>query len=176
MVRKMKAVKKVRTIYLTGFMGSGKTTIGHMAAKAFNLIPYDVDALIVEKEGIEINQLFAEKGEAYFREQEKQLLRSLPIQNAIVMTGGGIILDNENRAWMKENGQLIYLYCEIEEVYRRLKNDTTRPLANGRTEEELRSLFEDRRELYEDASIQIDVTEAKPEEVIELLRERIDPS
>ena len=110
-----------RNIILTGMMGSGKSTIGQMLAERLDWLSVDTDSLIslaVEKE---ITEIFATKGEAYFRQLEKEaLLAAVKGERKVIATGGGAVLDQENRKAMSENGRVIYLRTSIEELFERL--------------------------------------------------------
>ncbi|WP_374721559.1 shikimate kinase [Peribacillus tepidiphilus] len=157
----------MRAIYLTGFMGSGKTTIGKLLSKASGLPVFDTDVLVEEKEGKSIKDIFLQEGEAYFRERESEILRALSGENMIVTTGGGIILAKENREWIRKNGYWVYLHCDPEEIEHRLVNDTSRPLLAGEKSANLRSIFEKRLPLYREAPIQVDTTNKSTQEVVE---------
>ena len=89
------------------------------------------------------------------------------------MTGGGIILDEGNRKWMKENGLTVYLQCSIDEIKKRLENDETRPLINGSKKKDIEIIFLSRKELYEEAELTVDVTALEPSVIVDLLIERL---
>ena len=163
----------MRTIFLTGFMGSGKTTIGTMLGEKLRIPAYDMDQLIVQKAGKSINEVFDDDGESFFRKLESDVLKSLPLENALVMTGGGIILDEGNRKWMKENGLTVYLKCSIDQIKKRLENDETRPLINGSKKKDIEKIFLSRKELYEEAELTVDVTALEPPVIVDLLIERL---
>jgi shikimate kinase len=148
----------MKTIYLTGFMGSGKTSIGRELARLLEKEVYDTDVLIEQQQNSTITDLFAEKGEEYFRELEGKILRTLPTQNGIVTTGGGIVLNMSNREWMKDNGIWVYLHCEPGVIEKRLENDESRPLLAGERKNNLRKLFELRLPIYMEAPVVIDTT------------------
>ncbi|WP_261797574.1 shikimate kinase [Bacillus testis] len=148
-------------------MGSGKTTLGNLVGAMLQIPAYDLDSLIVEKEGRDINAIFAEEGEDYFRKAESEVLRTVPIEDAIVMTGGGLVIKEENRNWMMEHGTVIYLHCEIDEIHKRLMNDESRPLGSGKTKAELTKLLIGRLRMYGEAHFSVDVTHLAPEQAAE---------
>lgn len=139
----------MKTLFLIGFMGSGKSTIGKKLSKYLKVGYVDMDHYIEEKEKRSIKKIFDEEGEAYFRDMETNALQS--VQTNIVSTGGGIIGREENVRIMRERGILIYLDVPFSEIDSRLKKDTTRPLWNVGKEEN-RERYEGRLSLYEDAA------------------------
>lgn len=119
-------------IYLIGFMGTGKTTISHKLRELTGAKEIDMDAWIVEKNTLSINEMFEKYGETYFRDRETdavcEIAKSAP---AIVSCGGGAVLRQENTQMMKESGRIVLLTATPETVYQRVKNSTDRPLLNG---------------------------------------------
>ncbi len=155
-------------IILTGFMGSGKSTIGYALAKNINQTHIDTDSYIVEKEGKSIGELFENIGEAGFRELEsKYLLEVLSNEPMIISTGGGIVKSQFNREKMRETGFVINLNADLSEIYQRLSKSTNRPLFNkNNTLELLQKLFSEREELYKDADLIIDTKDKSMHQVI----------
>ncbi len=122
-------MKKTDNIYLIGLMGAGKTTIGRQLAKALHLPFYDSDKAIEEQTGVDISTIFEYEGEEGFRIREKKMIQELTQINGIVLaTGGGAILNRENRDALSENGFVVYLQCSIDKILQRTKRDTQRPL------------------------------------------------
>lgn len=160
-----------KMIYLTGFMGSGKTTIGAELGGKLAAKVIDTDRWIEEREGHTIKAIFAEKGEAYFRDLETEALKEIKGNHLIVTTGGGIVGRQENRELMKKNGKVIYLHCQIEELMKRLKNDISRPLIQNQDQEKIAALFQSRKALYEEADVTIDTTKKEIEEVVSMIEE-----
>lgn len=131
-------------------MGAGKTTVGKELALTLGFPVIDTDEEIVKHEGKSINEIFAENGEAFFRELEARMLREMPAENTVITTGGGIILNEANRNWMKENGIVVYLDANPEEILVRLQNDQTRPLLATDKQQTIFKLHKERLPLYED--------------------------
>ncbi|MBM7620145.1 shikimate kinase [Bacillus tianshenii] len=148
----------MKSIYLTGFMGAGKTSIGHALGEKLGLSVFDTDSLIEDKAEKNISKFFEVYGEAEFRRLEKEVLQGLPVTDSIIMTGGGIIKTAENISWMKEKGLMIFLYCDMEIVLQRLAHDITRPLIQQKSKEEITALFSERLPLYQKAHITLDTS------------------
>ena len=116
-------------IVLCGFMGCGKTTIGRNIAETLGRQFIDSDDYIENKLNIRIPQIFEKYGEASFREIEKQAIRELSsLSEAVISTGGGVVLDSENIKALKSTGYVFYIEITPEIVLLRLKGDTSRPL------------------------------------------------
>lgn len=149
MVRRM---QKDRNFILIGYMGSGKSTVGKKAAKAFGFRFIDTDVCIEEQEGCTISELFAKKGEAYFRDRETELIRSLLSEpkGMVVATGGGLPMRPENAAILKQLGTVIYLKAGQDTLVDRLTGDTQRPLlSDGDLRGKIKSMLEIRGPVYE---------------------------
>ena len=118
-----------KVVYLTGFMASGKSTIGPILANTVGWNFIDLDKEIEKKENKKIRTIFEENGEKYFRERETDVLKTLSgNKNLIVALGGGTLVNSENRKIISESGLLIYLKCSPETAYRRLKHKRDRPI------------------------------------------------
>lgn len=116
-------------IYLTGFMTSGKSTIGPILANVLGWNFFDLDSEIQKAEGSTVVEIFEEKGEKYFRERETILLEKLShCDDVIISLGGGTISFDNNFEIIKNSGKIIYLKSSPEAIYRRIKSKTDRPL------------------------------------------------
>ncbi len=161
----MKFMNNVR-IYLTGFMTSGKSTIGPILANVLGMGFYDLDKEIEKAEGCSVVDIFETKGEAYFRELEKSFLENYSKQtNIIVSLGGGTITYAENLNLLKRTGKIIYLKVSSDVLYKRLKNKTDRPLfrdlvlgENSQKDfiQRINQMLDKRKEYYEKADLIID--------------------
>jgi shikimate kinase len=139
-------------IIFTGFMGSGKTTVGEQLAIRQDYLFIDTDDMIAEKEGQAIALIFAVHGEDYFRKLERESLKILAAKHEermVIATGGGLPLCEENRLLMKQLGTVIYLQASAAVIIDRLKDDQTRPLLNGADpEQKIRKLLTERDPIY----------------------------
>ena len=125
-------MKNYKNIYLTGFMGSGKSTIGPILANALGWEFYDLDKVIEERESKKIKDLFTEKGEKYFRSIETEILDELSLgKNFIIALGGGTMANPDNLDILKKNGKVIYLKVSTKAAYSRLKYKRDRPMLTG---------------------------------------------
>jgi len=126
-------------VYLTGFMGSGKSTYGVELAEELGYAFIDLDAEISEITGMSVIEIFEKKGEDYFREKEAEaLLKTFNMKNTIVATGGGAPCHYANMEKMNEHGITIYLKLFENELYNRLLQDlNTRPRLKGKTPDEV---------------------------------------
>jgi len=156
-------------IYLVGFMGTGKTSVGRLLAKKKNLNFVDLDELIELKERRRIVDIFAKDGEPYFRKVEKKALKEVAGQKKFVVAcGGGIVLDKENIEVMKKSGILVCLTAAPKEILKRVSVNTGRPLLNvkdpaGRIE----VLLKMRAPYYTQVDKTIDTTALSIKEVVE---------
>ncbi len=152
-------------IYLTGFMGSGKSTIGPILANSIGYDFADIDRMIELAEGRAISQIFRESGERYFRQCERSVLLGVcGLPQTVIALGGGTLVDPENSRIVRTTGVLIYLKLPSEEILRRLQNRSDRPLlttpdGERLSQEELRvrihQLYTERAHLYESADLTV---------------------
>ncbi len=139
--------------------GSGKSTVGRQLSRRLQLPFFDSDHLIEQRLGCSIREYFAREGEAAFRDLEEQVLAELARGgDAVVATGGGAVLREANRTALRAGGKVIYLRSSPEELYRRLRHDTQRPLLQvADPMARLRTLYAERDPLYrETAHFQIE--------------------
>ena len=119
----------MKNIVLTGFMGTGKTTVGQLLAEQLNFAFVDTDALIESRHGRTIADIFAQDGEATFRQLETAVSLELAGQrNLVIATGGRLMLDPVNAAALSRNGRVFCLVASPQEILRRLQDDGRRPL------------------------------------------------
>lgn len=149
-------------IALIGFMGSGKTTIGRILARSLDMKFIDIDRCISMKEKRTIPEIFEEHGEKYFRDLERSIIEEESKDNNIVIsTGGGAIIDNVNIKNLKSTSFVVYLDCDVNTIYERVKRSKTRPLLTNSEDmlQPIQDLYDKRQTLYKissDFSIKID--------------------
>lgn len=146
----------MKTIYLCGFMGCGKTTVGRLLAQKLGCGFFDMDAYITETEKMEIPRIFAEKGERYFREAETEAIRVLAEKNGVIACGGGAMLKKENADIASAAGTVVYIDVPFETCYSRISGDRNRPIVMNNTKEELEIIYDGRAPVYsENASVTV---------------------
>ena len=148
----MAAAKKVRNIILVGLMGSGKSTVARIIGKKLGWQVCDLDRLITEKAGITIRDLCRKRRGIFPPFGEGTAGYGLTAgEHLVVATGGGAVIDEENRRVMKENGTMVYLQAEIKDLCRRLGRKGRPLLARGEPEEILAQLAREREAFYREA-------------------------
>lgn len=122
----------MNNIYFIGLMGAGKTTIGRLLAKQMGREFYDSDVEIERKTGVKIPLIFELEGEDGFRRRETAAIEELSqLDHVVVATGGGAVLNPDNRKLLKNSGKIIYLRAKVHDLYQRTRNDKSRPLLQG---------------------------------------------
>ena len=135
------------TIFLCGFMGCGKSTVGQKLAKTLNVPFTDMDTYIEEQAGKTIPEIFSEDGEPHFRDLETQAVRDLATQEGVIACGGGAMLRDINAKIAAENGTVLFLDVPFRMCYLRIAN-TDRPIVKRSTRQELYNLYRKRRGVY----------------------------
>ena len=159
---------KTDKLYLVGFMGAGKTTVGRALSRRIGWQFVDVDERIETRARRSIASIFAQHGEPYFRQLEREVLGELlPQRQVIVATGGGTFAEVDNRALMLADGGVAWLDIPLQTVFERVPADGRRPLAADRTAMEL--LYARRRLAYAEAHVRMDASLPPAESVERLL-------
>jgi len=141
-------------VFLVGMMGAGKSTVGKALARRLGREFLDCDREIVERTGVPIATIFEIEGEEGFRRRETAVLAELALRrDAVVATGGGAVLCEENRKLMRESGTVVYLHASIDHLHERTRRDVARPLlATGDRRATLAALLETRDPLYREVA------------------------
>lgn len=149
-----------RNIVLTGFMASGKTVVGKELAQKIGRKFIDSDVVIEEKCGMAIPEIFEKFGEGYFREVETKVIEELSHEkNAVISTGGGVVLNEDNIANLRRNATIVNLEPEKEVIVARLSTDDgTRPLNKGQDIEQILERFENRKPYYDNCDVKVKIT------------------
>ena len=170
--------QKYKNIFLVGFMGAGKSTIGKIVADKIGYGFCDADKFIEEQTGTTITQIFADHGEEHFRDLESESTEALACRdNQVIATGGGVVQRDRNWEAMKAGGITIYLRATLESVWERIKDDNTRPLLQvDNPVETARELLSKRTPMYERADIIIDTDSLSPTQVADEILSKISGS
>ena len=165
-----------RPIFLVGFMGTGKTSVGKELARSRGFKLVDTDAAIEESEGRTIERLFAESGEVYFRGVERGVLEKVATRKRIVVaSGGGMFLAAANRDLIRRTGPSVWLDVSLEVLRTRLGAGAGRPLWTPDNAVGLRALFERRRAAYALADHRVDGSRGTPGEIAVEVSKRLAP-
>ena len=156
-----------QNVYLVGFMGTGKSTIGRELARLMGRKFIDVDQQIEKRLGLTVSEIFAQQGEATFRETEEEVALELAASsNRIIATGGGTILNPKIFRAFESSGTLVCLYTQRDDLVDRLQRTDKRPLLQGQSQEEVKArvqrLMDERATVYNRAGIRIDTTHLTP--------------
>jgi len=158
-----------KNIYLVGFMGTGKTSVGKILAKKLKKEFVEMDEEIEKREGKKIVDIFRLFGEPYFRKVEKEVLKEIAsCFNLVVSCGGGVVVDEENLKILKETGVVICLKAKPSVIYERTKKTKERPLLNvPEPLKKIKELLAKRAPFYAKADYSVDTSTLAPEEVSE---------
>ena len=159
-------------IFLVGFMGCGKSTKAKQLANLLACPVIDIDAVIVEQQGMSIADYFAANGEAAFRKLENEALKSFDYpETCVVATGGGLPCYFDNMQWMNENGITVYLEMTPPQLVSRLHNREKRPLLKGMDDEQLLNFIigklEERNVFYRQSKLSINSFDLDPKALLE---------
>jgi shikimate kinase len=160
-------------IYLVGFMGSGKSTIGPILARAMKLPFHDLDELIEKEQNQPITEIFDTKGEPFFRELESHgLVQSQYLEPCVMALGGGVFVSELNRDFISKHGVSVWLKLPLQLAKKRCEDSDDRPLARDLKQWE--SLYKVREIHYSLADIQVEVERKSPEQIASEIQDRLE--
>lgn len=155
-----KPVPLARPLVLVGFMAVGKSTIGRLLADRLEVPFADTDAEIERAFGMTVADIFRARGEAEFRNAERRVISALLAGRPMILAaGGGAFVDSETREMLLESATTVWLDTPIELILSRIGRSNDRPLAAGRSEEQLRRLWEERRPCYAQAQVRVEAAD-----------------
>lgn len=165
----------MRNIVLTGFMGTGKSSVGRELARRLGMRLVELDAEIEKAEGTAISEIFSRHGETYFRDRETEMARRFAAgKNLVISTGGGIVMREENMNALREGGVIVCLSASPETILERTGTSDERPLLQvDDPAGEISVLLEKRRPFYEKADIMIDTDAFSPAEIAERIIDEV---
>ena len=156
-----------KNLVFLGMMGSGKSSIGNLVSKKLKLPFIDIDDLIVKGAGMSISEIFAKKGEDYFRTLEEQItLKSLENINNVVSLGGGAFINDKIRNEILSNHLSFYLNWSESVLLKRIKDSKKRPLAFNSTDEEIKAIIKKRSKIYVNAQFKINCNKLTKAEIV----------
>jgi len=154
-------------LVFTGFMGTGKSKTGKIISEKLNRGFFDTDALIEEKFGLSVGDIFKKFGEVWFRRAETNIIKEVSRKDSVVIScGGGVVLNSENIVFLRQKGIIINLYASAEVIYERLRNEDNRPLLKcSAPMTEIKKLLNLRRSYYVDCDFAFNTENLTPAEV-----------
>lgn len=163
---------KTDKIYLVGFMGAGKSSVARRLARRLGWQTADIDAMVEQREHMTVADIFAKRGEPYFRAAERAVVAAqVPTRHVIVATGGGTFVDPQNRETINQDGVSVWLDVPLDLAIARVPADGRRPLAANR--DEFEQLYHARRSAYQLAHIRLEANRANVDALVEELLDRL---
>ncbi len=162
-------------IVLTGYMGTGKSSVGKRLAHRLSYRFIDLDEMVIDVAGMSISDIFAQHGEPYFRQLESAALESACAEDGVVIaTGGGAVIADKNRLQIRQNALVVNLTAGADEIQRRLADEDVRPLLrNNKSIEAIQDMLNVREQFYADADLRIDTTGKTVEEIVDVIASRL---
>src|SRR3989475_4363223 len=160
----------MRNVVLIGFMGTGKSEVGQLLARRLGWTFIDTDRRIEARQRATVAQIFARHGEEYFRTVEASVVAEAAARrDAVIATGGGVVLRPENMMDLRRHGWIVSLTAPVDVLVKRLGEAKSRPLLRGDVRESVVRLLDQRRPLYRDADLLVDVSDATADRVVEAI-------
>jgi shikimate kinase len=163
----MTAARSIRNIALCGFMGTGKSSVGRLVAEQLHFAFLDTDTVIEARAGKSIVKIFADDGEAAFRQLEQKIVKELAQRDrTVISTGGGLVVNPENMASLKQHALVVCLWASPEGIYTRVKDQNHRPLLQEPEPlDKIRRLLAERAPFYKQADVLLNTEIRSPREV-----------
>ena len=158
---------RARNVVLVGFMGAGKSTVGRLLARRLGLCFVETDDMITAQEGTSIPEIFAARGEAYFRGLEATVLDALSAKEGhVVATGGGFPCRPGIMERLRTLGTVVWLAADFDVLYERARRVGERPMLAGRTRAEVAAIYHARETYYRQADLTVDTTDRNTDQVV----------
>jgi len=163
----MSDARTIHNLALVGFMGTGKSAVGRLAAEHLQFTFLDTDELIENEVGKSISEIFAQQGETAFRQYERDVVSALSARRGVVIAaGGGLVAEPSNLASLKSHALVICLWASPETIWARVRSQTHRPLLQTPDPPgKIRELLEQRAPAYREADVQVFTEFRSPKEV-----------
>ncbi len=153
-------------VILVGFMGAGKSSVGRILARRLGRCFVETDEMITATEGRSIPEIFAEKGEAYFRTLEDEMIRLLTLKRGdVIATGGGLPCAEGRLEALRSIGTVVWLGGDFATLYERALRGGDRPMLRGKTREQAEALYEGRKAFYSRADLVVETAGLNPDQV-----------
>ena len=157
-------------VILVGFMGAGKSSVGRLLARRLGRCFVETDDMITAREGRSIPEIFAERGEAYFRALEEEMVRLLALKSGhVIATGGGLPCRDGRPEALRALGTVVWLTGDLDALHERARRAGERPMLAGRGRDEVEALYRAREPYYRQADITVDTTGINPDQVVSKL-------
>ena len=164
----------MKNIILTGFMATGKSTIGKKLSTQLNMNFVDTDELIERNLNKKITDIFKENGEQYFRQQETKVIEEISdLTSYVISCGGGVVLNKYNIDLLRKNGIIVNLYASAQEIYKRISNNKDRPLLENTSIQKIQELMDYRKLFYKNCDISINTDNLSVEQITNLIISKI---
>lgn len=164
----------MKNIILTGFMATGKSTIGKKLSIQLDMNFVDTDKLIERNLNKKITDIFKENGEQYFRQQETKVIEEISgLTSYVISCGGGVVLNKYNIDLLRKNGIIVNLYASAQEIYKRISNNKDRPLLKNTSIQKIQELMDYRKIFYKNCDISINTDNLSVEQITNLIISKI---
>jgi shikimate kinase len=165
----MDDVRSIHNLALVGLMGTGKSSVGRMAAEYLRFAFIDTDELIENETGKSISDIFAQQGEAAFRKYERDVVNALSARReTVIATGGGLVTDPSNLASLKSHALVVCLWASPDTIWERVRTQTHRPLLNAPDpQRKIKELLEQRAPAYRQADVLLHTGFRSTKEVVQ---------